>query len=137
MQLHNLKPKTKFRKSRRVGRGGKRGTTSGRGTKGQSARAGHKIMPALRDIMKKIPKSRGYKFRPFKSKPADLNLDTLDKNFKEGDTVTPEILVKKGLICRVKGKVPAVKILGRGELKKRLILKDVLLSLSVKTKLKS
>jgi len=55
MQIHDLKPKTKQKKSRQIGRGGKRGTTSGRGTKGQSARAGNKKRPELRDIIKKLP----------------------------------------------------------------------------------
>ena len=48
------------RPSRRVGRGGKRGKTSGRGTKGQNARSGRKKRPEMRDIIKKLPKRRGY-----------------------------------------------------------------------------
>ena len=59
MQIHNIKRKTKNKKSVSVGRGGTRGKTSGRGTKGQNARAGHKKRPELRDIIKKIPKLRG------------------------------------------------------------------------------
>ena len=59
MQFHNLKRKTKNKQARQVGRGGARGKTSGRGTKGQNARAGHKKRPELRDIIKKIPKLRG------------------------------------------------------------------------------
>ena len=59
MQFHNLKAKTKRRYSRQIGRGGTRGKTSGRGTKGQNARAGHKKRPEMRDIIKRIPKLRG------------------------------------------------------------------------------
>lgn len=59
MQFHNLKRKTKRKKVQQVGRGGKRGKTSGRGTKGQNARAGRKKRPELRDIIKRIPKLRG------------------------------------------------------------------------------
>lgn len=59
MQFHNLQAKTKRRYSRQVGRGGTRGKTSGRGTKGQNARAGHKKRPEMRDIIKRIPKLRG------------------------------------------------------------------------------
>ena len=59
MQLHQIKPKTKVRKPKRVGRGGRHGKTSGRGTKGQNARAGRKKRPELRDIIKKLPKLRG------------------------------------------------------------------------------
>lgn len=59
MQFHNLQAKTKRKYARQVGRGGTRGKTSGRGTKGQNARAGHKKRPELRDIIKRIPKLRG------------------------------------------------------------------------------
>ena len=129
MQIHNLQPKTHFRRGQRIGRGGKRGTTAGRGTKGQKARAGHKIRPQLRDIIKKLPKLRGYKFKSFRPKPAALNLETLEKHFQSGDTVSPEVLLKKGLIRKIKGRIPRIKILGgRQEPKKKFIFKDVLLS---------
>ena len=59
MQFHNLQSKTKRKKSRQVGRGGTRGKTAGRGTKGQNARAGRKKRPELRDMIKRIPKLRG------------------------------------------------------------------------------
>jgi ribosomal protein L15 len=59
MQFHTLKSKTKRRHARQVGRGGTRGKTSGRGTKGQNARAGHKKRPELRDFIKRVPKLRG------------------------------------------------------------------------------
>lgn len=59
MQFHNLQSKTKRKRSRQVGRGGTRGKTAGRGTKGQNARAGRKKRPELRDIIKRIPKLRG------------------------------------------------------------------------------
>lgn len=129
MQLHNLQPKTHFRRGQRIGRGGKRGTTAGRGTKGQKARAGHKIRPALRDIVKKLPKLRGYKFKSFRRGPAAINLETLEKHFQSGDTVSPEVLLKKGLVRKIKGRTPQIKILGgRQEPKKKFIFKNVLLS---------
>lgn len=59
MQWNTLKPRTKRKKSRSVGRGGKRGKTSGRGTKGQNARAGRKKRPEIRDFIKRFPKLRG------------------------------------------------------------------------------
>lgn len=59
MQFHSLKRKTPNKKSRQVGRGGTRGKTSGRGTKGQNARAGRKKRPELRDFIKRVPKLRG------------------------------------------------------------------------------
>ncbi|MBU0999268.1 hypothetical protein KKG24_03110 [Patescibacteria group bacterium] len=62
MQIHNLKRTHKNKKDRLVGRGGKHAKTSGRGGKGQTARAGNKRRPELRDIIKKLPKNRGYQF---------------------------------------------------------------------------
>ena len=63
MQIHNLKRIHKNKKDRIVGRGGKHAKTSGRGGKGQTARAGNKRRPELRDIIKKLPKNRGYQFK--------------------------------------------------------------------------
>lgn len=59
MQFHSLKRKTPNTRSKQVGRGGTRGKTSGRGTKGQNARAGRKKRPELRDFIKRVPKLRG------------------------------------------------------------------------------
>ena len=69
MQIHNLKRTHKNKKDRIVGRGGKHAKTSGRGGKGQTARAGNKRRPELRDIIKKLPKLRGYRFNTAKKKP--------------------------------------------------------------------
>ena len=63
MQIHNLKRTHKNKKDRMVGRGGKHAKTSGRGGKGQTARAGNKRRPELRDIIKRLPKNRGYQFK--------------------------------------------------------------------------
>jgi len=63
MQIHNLKRIHKNKGDRIVGRGGRHGKTSGRGGKGQTARSGNKRRPELRDIIKRLPKNRGYKFK--------------------------------------------------------------------------
>jgi len=63
MQIHELKRRIKNKRDRMVGRGGKHAKTSGRGGKGQTARAGNKRRPELRDIIKKLPKNRGYQFK--------------------------------------------------------------------------
>lgn len=63
MQLHEIQKPEGKKEKKRVGRGGKKGTYCGRGIKGQRARAGAKIRPALRDLIKKIPKIRGYRFK--------------------------------------------------------------------------
>ncbi len=130
MQLHQLKPKYKLKSKKRIGRGGKRGTYSGRGIKGQKARAGAKIRPELRDFIKKIPKKRGYRFKA-KPKPQIVNLKNLEKHYKEGETVSPETLLKKGLIAKVKGRIPKVKILGQGKLNKKLEIKNCKMSKKV------
>jgi len=130
MQLHQLKPTTKPKKKKRIGRGGKRGTYSGRGIKGQKSRAGRKIRPEIRDFIKKIPKRRGYKFKA-QPKPKIINLKDLEKHFKEGEIISPETLLKKKLIVKVKGKMPEVKILGKGKLTKKLEIKNCKFSKSV------
>jgi len=135
MQLHQISPIKKQRKKKRVGRGGKRGTYSGRGIKGQKARAGAKIRPAWRDLVKQIPKRRGYKFNPLKEKPIVINLRVIDKFFKEGEIVSKQSLLNKGLIGKIKGRTPEVKILGEGEITKKLEIKDCQVSKSAKKKI--
>lgn len=135
MQLHQLKPKTKNKKRKRIGRGGKRGTTSGRGTKGQKSRTGHAIRPALREFLKKIPKLRGVKNISAGQKPEVVNIEKLEKHFNDGDKVTPRLLLEKGLIKQVKGGLPSVKLLGDGELTKKLLVENCQISKSVKEKI--
>ncbi len=99
MQIHNLKRKHKNKKDRLVGRGGKHAKTSGRGGKGQTARAGNKRRPELRDIIKKLPKNRGYQFKS-KKKPFILTIDKVTK----GETLS---LIRKRL--GVKGRKIIIK----------------------------
>ncbi len=68
MQLHELRPKHKLKKKKRIGRGGKTGTYSGRGVKGQKSRAGAKFEPIIRGLIKRYPKLRGYRFKGKKAK---------------------------------------------------------------------
>jgi len=136
MQIHELKIKNKSKNKKRVGRGGKRGTYSGRGVKGQNARSGSSPRPELRDIIKKYPKKRGYRFKSFKDKPQVINLEDLEKYFKAKEEVTPRTLVEKGLINKEKGRVPIIKILGNGKLTKNLAIKNCLMSKNAKKKLK-
>jgi len=136
MQLHQLKPKHKLKKSKRVGRGGKRGTYSGRGLKGQRSRAGRKFKPAIRGLIKRYPKLRGYRFKSKvksqKSKIAILNLEILEKRFNSEEKITPEILLERKIIRRIKGRLPKVKILSRGKLTKKLIIEGCQVSKSAK-----
>lgn len=135
MKSHNLKRKTPNYKSAQIGRGGKRGKTSGRGTKGQDARSGHKKRPELRDFIKKIPKLRGYAFKSFAAVAYPVQLSTLEKNFKAGDRVEPSTLVEKGIVERAEGNFPRIKILGMGEITKALIVSGVEVSASAKAAL--
>jgi large subunit ribosomal protein L15 len=146
MDLSNLKPKTKRVSGKRIGRGGKRGTTSGAGTKGQKSRSGKGITPGFRGgdnrIWQLFPKQRGATSRPGSKRPhrkqryakfpnrylAPVNLSDL-RSFKEGETVSPQTLTEKGLI---RSSSP-VKILGFGQLGKKLTFKDVMTSASAKT----
>ena len=135
MQLHQLKPTHKKKKKKRIGRGGKRGTYSGRGIKGQKARAGASLKPAIRVFIKRYPKLRGYKFKGKKKKSTSINVETLEKNFKKGETVNPKTLLEKKIISKIKGRSPEVKILGRGEIKKALTIEGCKLSKAAKEKI--
>lgn len=137
MQLHELKTINKLKKRRRVGRGGKRGTYSGRGQKGQKSRAGRRLKPAIRELIKRYPKLRGYKFKGKNNKEelVILNLDILEKKFKENEKVNSKILLERKIIFKIKGKTPKVKILGEGGITKKLIIENCLISKQAKDKI--
>ena len=109
----------------RVGRGGKRGKTAGRGTKGQSARAGNKKRPEIRDIIKKLPKRRGYGKN--RSRTVDgtrpetiaISLTRLENLFDTGTEINPELLFSKGLVKGRGARLPAIKIVSSGTLEKK------------------
>ncbi|MBI1999241.1 MAG: uL15 family ribosomal protein [Parcubacteria group bacterium] len=133
MQLHDLQPKTRRLKPKRVGRGGKRGTYSGRGGKGQTARAGHRIRPEMRDIIKKLPKKRGHgkhrarSVNDSRTKAVPVSLVTLARSFADGAAITAAALREKGLIS-VRGRTARVKILGKGAITKRFAVSGVRIS---------
>lgn len=117
MQLHNL-PVYRVKHKKRVGRGGKRGTYSGRGFKGQKSRAGRRIRPAERDLIIRTPKRRGFRNKPKSLKPKVLNLKELElvlKYKKKGDNVfNRRFLFESGFLPKnFRGDV---KILGGGEI---------------------
>jgi len=136
MQLHEIKPIHQLKDKKRIGRGGKRGTYSGKGMKGQKARAGAKIRPAWRDLLKQIPKKRGFKFKSIKTKPTIVSFAALEKQFKEGEKINPQKLLDKGLIQKIKGRIPTVKILGGGKAIKKFVIENCLFSQSVAKQLK-
>ena len=138
MQLHELTTKRISPRSHRVGRGGKRGKTSGRGGKGQSARADNKPRPEWRDTIKKIPKRRGYgknRGRTVVPKVSSVivTLSALSARFNDGDTVTPRALSLSGITRSRKGKTLPVKVLGGSALGKKITLQGIAVSPTPKT----
>ena len=130
MQLNQLqRPKSLKRSAQRVGRGqaSGRGKQSGRGGKGQTARAGDKIRPEWRDIIKKLPKRRGFgknRGRTVVTLPDALPvpLGTLERLFDSGATVSMKTLSERGVLPR---KSCPVKIVGGGEFHKKLSIEGI------------
>jgi large subunit ribosomal protein L15 len=127
--LHSLRPKPGSRRRRkRVGRGAGSGSgkTAGRGTKGAGARSGTKRKPGYEGgqnpIHMRMRKLRGpnrkmsMPFEPFRTRTQPVNVSDLEQRFDEGAEVTPDSLRAAGLAKR---RYP-VKVLGRGELTKKL-----------------
>lgn len=139
MQLHELKPTTTRKTAKRIGRGGKRGKTSGRGHKGQKARAGNSTRPEMREIIKKLPKLRGHGINRAATVNADkiaptvINVAALEQF--AGKEVTPKTLVAAGIVASKRKKAPVVKILGNGEITKKLAVSGCLVSKTAKEKL--
>jgi large subunit ribosomal protein L15 len=137
MQINNLIPKTKNKKTMLVGRGGKRGKTSGRGGKGQTARAGNKKRPELRDFIKRIPKLRGRGVNQNKSietRPTIVNLDVIEAVFETGSVISPATLIEKNTIATIDGRIPMVKILGAGDITKKFTIENCIISKQAKEK---
>jgi len=143
--LHNLKPKPGSKRPRkRIGRGeGSRGKTSGRGHKGAGSRAGAKTKPGYEGgqnpIHMRMRKLRGphkkqsMPFENFRTRTQPVNLADLEERFDDGAEVTIESLKEKGLATR---KDP-VKILARGEIKKKLTVKAHAFSAAAKEKIEA
>lgn len=122
MGLHNLKPaRGSVRKRKRVGRGPGSGTgkTAGRGENGQKSRSGYSRKIGFEGgqmpLHRRVPK-RGFTNAPFRKEFAEVNLGRLEV-FDEGTIVTPDVLVKWGIVKRLRD---GVKILGKGDLTKAL-----------------
>ena len=137
MQIHQIVRDNPNKKAKIVGRGGRRGKQSGRGGTGQTARAGNKRRPAMRDIIKKIPKLRGrgiHALKPINAGFAPVNLTDLNI-FNDGDTVTRAAIVAKGLLSTRFARYPKVKILGTGEIEKKLVIEGCMASETAKAKI--
>ena len=140
MKLHELSPaagssKSAWRKGRGPGSGN--GKTGGRGHKGQNARTGGGVRPGFEGgqipLYRRLPK-RGFTNSLFKKEYAIINLETLDKLFNDGDAVSMEVLLEKGI---VKKELNGLKVLGRGEITKKLTVKAAKISESAKEKIEA
>lgn len=134
MQINTLQLKNKKKRRKLVGRGGKKGTYSGRGNKGQKARSGAHVDPLFEGgrstLIDHMKKKKG--FKSLKIKYGIINIEKLENKFNDGDTINKESLVKSGIIDKITAKA-GVKILGKGKLTKKLSVdKKILLSKSAK-----
>lgn len=126
-RLDNLQPLCKKRK--RVGRGGSRGGTAGRGHKGQKARTSGPVRPGFEGgqmpLFRRLPK-RGFSNASHKKDVVVVNLEQLESKFQDGELVTRQSLIEKGIIKAQRSKKDLIvkgyfiKILADGELSKKL-----------------
>ena len=140
MKIHELTPaEGSTRETKRLGRGigSGLGKTSGRGHKGQKARSGGGVRRGFEGgqtpLYRRLPK-RGFNNARFRTEYATINLSDLNKYFNDGDEVTPEVLKEKGII---KQQLCGVKVLGNGELEKKLTIRANRFSSSAVTKIES
>ena len=139
MKLHELSPaegsvKENFRKGRGAGSGN--GKTAGKGHKGQNARSGGGVRPGFEGgqlpLYRKLPK-RGFNNYRFAKKYAEVNVQSLNK-FNDGDVVDCAALLAMGIIKVV---FDGIKVLGEGELTKKLTVKAAVFSASAKEKIEA
>ena len=139
MKLHELSPqegsvKERFRKGRGAGSGN--GKTAGKGHKGQNARSGGGVRPGFEGgqlpLYRKLPK-RGFNNFRFAKKYVVVNVEALNK-FANGDVVDSAALLSQGIINSV---YDGVKVLGEGELTKKLTVKAAVFSASAKEKIEA
>ena len=137
MKLHTLSSIQK--RSQRIGRGGKRGSYSGRGVKGQKSRAGRRIRPAERDLIIRLPKLRGFRNKPKTDTVMVFNIGTIASalksvaSTKEQIIITADFLKTTGLLGKkFKG---ALKILGTGEITFPVSVQGIEVSKSAKEKI--
>lgn len=139
MKLHELSPaegstKNAYRKGRGAGSGN--GKTAGKGHKGQNARSGGGVRPGFEGgqipVYRRIPK-RGF-HNKFATYYTIVNVDQLEKVFNDGDIVDMEALKQKGLVRK---QLDGLKILGNGEIKKKLTVKASIFSAVAKEKIEA
>ena len=139
MKLHELSPKEGsvkegFRKGRGAGSGN--GKTAGKGHKGQNARSGGGVRPGFEGgqlpLYRKLPK-RGFNNARFGKQYTVVNVESLNK-FNDGDVVDSAALLAMGVVAKV---IDGIKVLGEGELTKKLTVKAAVFSASAKEKIEA
>ena len=139
MKLHELSPapgsaKKAWRKGRGPGSGN--GKTAGKGHKGQNARSGGGVRPGFEGgqlpLYRKLPK-RGFKNR-FAKNYTIVNVGVLNDRFSDGDVVNFETLLEKGVVSK---KLDGVKVLGGGDLGKKLTVEAKIFSATAKEKIEA
>lgn len=131
MQIHTLQLTEKRKNKKRVGRGGKRGTYSGRGEKGQRKRSGHRILAAERTLFMRMPKLRGIKHPRITAPAKIVSVGQLESIFGEG-ILTKKMFVEKRII---KSTSEPLKILDGGDVKRAFQIQGVSISKSAKAKI--
>ena len=139
MKLHNLSPaegstKENFRKGRGAGSGN--GKTAGKGHKGQNARSGGGVRPGFEGgqlpLYRKLPK-RGFNNYRFGKQYTIVNVDALNR-FEDGAVVDADALLAAGVISKV---LDGIKVLGEGEVAKKITVKAAVFSASAKEKIEA
>lgn len=140
MKLHTLKPnKGAKHRIKRLGCGESSGLgkTSGKGNKGQKARSGGSVRPGFEGgqmpLHRRLPK-KGFNNKDFKTTVSVVNLAQLEKHFSDGDTVNEEILREKNIVNR---NSDIVKVLGQGNISKKLTVAVDAVSASAREKIES
>lgn len=138
MLRHDLRPaegakSPKIRRGRGIAAG--KGKTAGRGTKGQKAReqVWYGFEGGQTPMHRRLPQKKGFR-NPNHKEFAVVNLDTLSERFQDGDTVDPESLKEKGLVSKP---LDGIKILGRGEIAKKLTVSAHYFSKTAEEKLRA
>lgn len=134
-ELHVPAGATKKQKKLGRGQGSGRGGTSGRGDKGQNSRSGGGVRPGFEGgqmpLFRRVAR-RGFSNYPFKVTAVVVNLSEIDGRYEKGESVNLETLKAKGL---VKKSVEVVKILGEGDISKKLTVSGVRISQSARAKI--
>lgn len=139
MKLHELAPAVPAKKAYRKGRGAGSGNgkTAGRGHKGQWARSGGGVRPGFEGgqmpAYRRLPK-RGFDNSRFAVNYAIINLAQLEENFEDGATVDLVALIESGLIAKP---LDGLKVLGNGNLTKKLVVKAQKISEAAKAKIEA